>query len=331
MEQPKRTKEQIKADLKAAGYGNQGAWVVGILLIAALVFGIGFYFRYKDIRKGDSYEYVKGTVIKSYTTSTTIGRRTNSDHHIVVRYRPKGSDKDYTASVDDTWNFFGGELRVYYKKDIPEDGYVARKDLLTGQYIPDGKNYDVPVAITGILLLCALYLFIDSVRAKSRAKKGTLKIKKPVPGEPVYADPNLHEMARMANHKRSWAGAWFGFGMLYALFMAMGISWVVISLKNPAKDGSFLIPGIIVLFIAQGCPLTIFLTARRLSARKKNFIKAFMADEITAVYADRKNAAKKLWKYVKRFMESETIGSKYRLEYQRYWVEKYKDYLERFR
>ena len=330
MDQPKRTKEQIKADLAAAGYKNQGAWVVGVLLVAAIIFGIGFYFRYKDIRKADDYEYVKGTVTKTYTTSTKIGRKTNRDRHVVLKFKPKGQDKEYNASVDDSWRFFG-DYRVYYKKNDYNDKYVAIQDWLTREYIPDGKNYDVPVVISGILVLSALYLFIDAIRAKSRAKKGTLKIKKPVPGEPVYADPNLHEMARMANHKRSWTGAWLGFGMLYALFMTMGIAWVVISLKNPDKDGSFLIPGIIVLLIAQGCPLTIFLTARRLSARKKNFIKAFMADDFTAVYTQRKKAAVKLWKYVKHFMEKEPIRTKYTLSYQRYWVEKYRDKLERFR
>jgi len=330
MDQPKRTKEQIKADLEAGGYKNQGAWVVGVLLLAAIVFGIGFYFRYKDIRKADDYEYVKGTVTKTYTTSTKIGRKTNRDRHVVLKFKPKGQDKEYNASVDDSWRFFG-DYRVYYKKNDYNDKYVAIQDWLTREYIPDGKNYDVPVAISGILVLSALYLFIDAIRAKSRAKKGTLRTKKPVPGEPVYADPNYHELVRMTNYKRSWTGAWLGFGMLYALFMTMGIAWVVISLKNPDKDGSFLIPGIIVLLIAQGCPLTIFLTARRLSVRKRNFIKAFMADDYTADYTQRKKAAVTLWKYVKRFMEKEPIRTKYTLTYQRYWVEKYRDKLERFR
>ena len=330
MDQPKRTKEQIKADLAAAGHKNQGAWVVGVLLIAAIVFGIGFYFRYQAIHKGDSYEYVKGTVTKTYNTSTKIGRRRNTDRHVILKFKPKGSDKEYNASVDDSWRFFG-DYRVYYKKNDYNDNYVAIQDWLTREYIPDGKNYDVTVAISGILLLSALYLFIDAVKAKSRAKKGLLKPKRPVKGEPVYEDPNLHELARMSNYKRSWIGAWIGFGMLYVFFMTMGIAWIVISLKDPDKNGSFLIPGIIVTLLAQGCPLTIFLSAMRLSVKKNRFVKAFMEDDFTAVYTQRKKAAVKLWKYVKHFMEREPIRTKYTYEYQRYWVEKFGGYLEKFK
>ena len=330
MDQPKRTKEQIKADLKAGGYKNQGAWVVGVLLVAAIIFGIGFYFRYKDIRKADDYEYVKGTVTKTYTTSTKTGRRRNRDRHVILKFKPKGQDKEYNASVDDSWRFFG-DYRVYYKKNDYNDNYVAIQDWLTGEYIPDGKNYDVTVAISGILLLSALYLFIDAVKAKSRAKKGLLKPKRPVKGEPVYEDPNLHELARMTNYKRSWIGAWIGFGMLYVFFMTMGIAWIVISLKDPDKNGSFLIPGMIVTLLAQGCPLTIFLSAMRLSVKKNRFVKAFMEDDFTAVYTQRKKAAIKLWKYVKHFMEREPIRTKYTYEYQRYWVEKFSGYLEKFK
>ena len=103
------------------------------------------------------------------------------------------------------------------------------------------------------------------------------------------------------------------------------------ALKDPDKNGSFLIPGIIVLMIAQGAPLAIFLTARHLSVRKRSFIKAFMEDDYTAVYTQRKQAAVKLWKIVKHFMQAEPIGTKYKLAYERYWVEKFKGQLEKYR
>ena len=329
MEQQKRTKQQIKADLDAAGYGHQGAWVVGILLIAAIVFGIGFYFRWQAIRKCDSYEYTKGYGRKTYTLKHKTGRKTYSEKHVSIRFKPEGSKKEYTASVDKSYLFFG-EPRVYYMKDDPQDCFIAMPDWLTGQYIPDGKNYDITVAIAGILVLVALYLFIDNIKAKRRAKKGTLKPWKSVKGEP-YDDLYSHEISRIPGYKRSWAGAWFGFGMLYALFMTMGGAWTYLALKEPDKNGSFLIPGIIVLMIAQGAPLAIFLTARHLSVRKRSFIKAFMEDEYTAVYTQRKQAAVKLWKVVKHFMQAEPIGTKYKLAYERYWVEKFKGHLEKYR
>ena len=62
-----------------------------------------------------------------------------------------------------------------------------------------------------------------------------------------------------------------------------------------------------------------------------NFINGFMADDATLVYIDRQKAANVLWKHVKHFMEAETIGSRYKYDYSRLWLEKYEDKLEKFK
>jgi hypothetical protein len=53
-----------------------------------------------------------------------------------------------------------------------------------------------------------------------------------------------------------------------------------------------------------------------------------MADEATAVYARREEAAQLLWKLVKRYMEAEPMWSRFKLEYNRDWLETYEDKLE---
>ena len=57
-------------------------------------------------------------------------------------------------------------------------------------------------------------------------------------------------------------------------------------------------------------------------------ISTFMADEATAVYAKREEAAQLLWKLVKRYMEAEPMWSRFKLEYNRDWLETYEDKLE---
>lgn len=53
-----------------------------------------------------------------------------------------------------------------------------------------------------------------------------------------------------------------------------------------------------------------------------------MADEATVVYARREEAAQLLWKLVKRYMEAEPMWSRFKLEYNRDWLETYEDKLE---
>ena len=65
-----------------------------------------------------------------------------------------------------------------------------------------------------------------------------------------------------------------------------------------------------------------------LKGKKTAFISAFMADEATAVYARREEAAQLLWKLVKRYMEAEPMWSRFKLEYNRDWLETYEDKLE---
>ena len=332
MEQ-KKDRKQIRAELDAAGFENTWAWVLGFLFIALVLVGIGFHIRYKDLSKNEGYSYVDASLIEVDKQNTYMWRkwrRRTTTTYIKVAYKPEGSDKYYEIGKNDVEpRIVNKPYRVFYKEDDPKDAYITMCDWLTGEYLPVEKDYDLPIALAGFATIIALYLFFDEQRARHKIKKGTFKVRKRAKGEPEY-DPNLHQLARMSGYKRSWAGAWFGFGMLYLLFMTMGVSWVTVSLTDP-KSRDFLIPGIIVICIAQGAPMAIFLTARYLTIRKNRFIKAFMEDEITEVYADRKKAARTLWKHVKHYMEAEPPRSKYKLQYERYWVEIYADYLEKYK
>ena len=164
---------------------------------------------------------------------------------------------------------------------------------------------------------------------RKNIRKGKFKLKK---GDGLYPDENLHELARMSNYKRSWTGAWIGLSLLYVFFMFMGIVIIVNSLNS--KDSSMsgaLFAGIFILLLAQGAALAVFLTARFVLGRKRNFIKGFMADDATLVYKDRQRAANVLWKHVKHFMEAENLWSRYKYDYSRLWLEKYEDKLDKFK
>ena len=68
-----------------------------------------------------------------------------------------------------------------------------------------------------------------------------------------------------------------------------------------------------------------------MNIKKKDFIYAFVNDELTACYSQREEAAGELWKQVKYFMEKETLWSKYKLKYSREWLMWYSDQLEKYR
>ena len=174
-----------------------------------------------------------------------------------------------------------------------------------------------------------LFFFAEELTVRKNIRKGKFKLKK---SDGLYPDENLHELARMSNYKRSWTGAWVGMSLLYVLFMIIGIAAISAYLTSTESGNEAALPvGIFFIIMAQGAPFTIVFTASFVLGKKRNFIKGFMADDATRIYIDRQKAANVLWKHVKHFMEAETIGSRYKYDYSRLWLEKYEDKLEKFK
>ena len=115
----------------------------------------------------------------------------------------------------------------------------------------------------------------------------------------------------------------------------MGITLMVMTLREYAGDKGNIIAGTafsgFVMIIGIGFVPLIITSIVKLTRQKTGFINAFMNDPETSAYSERENAAKALWKHVSHYMEKETPWSRYKLEYSRFWLEKYKNRIEKFR
>ena len=331
MGQEKHFTEEQKKLFEKSGAKND--WKVGLFFIFVFlaIIGINIFCRYNDHRKLEEMEFAEGIVTSSSTREEWIGNKRRYVDSITVEYIPEGSDtKLHFYDSDGPYEFIhqGDVIGVYYEKRNPDKAIIAKTDWITKEYVRADINYEAALIVSVFPLGIGIFFFAEELTVRKNIRKGKFKLKK---GDGLYPDENLHELSRMSNYKRSWNGAWIGLLCLYAFFMFMGIAWIVISLtSNKSEDSGFLIGGIIVVILAQGCPLGIFLTMRSIFRKKRNFIKGFMADDATRIYKDREKAAGVLWKHVKHFMEAETAWSRYKYDYSRLWLEKYEDKLEKF-
>ena len=166
------------------GFKNQNLWGVAFILIAFIIVGVNFACRYKDSHKYDDYECTRGTVVSysSYSlprTNTRHGRYRHKEVYLIeVEYYPDGSDRPYIYShSDEDYQFMGSstKIKVYYDEDDPHDCYIARKDPLTGLYLPAETNYYSAFCIALFPLIIGLYLIRDYHKARKLALAGKLK------------------------------------------------------------------------------------------------------------------------------------------------------------
>lgn len=330
------TKEQQDA-LDKQGYKNQDKVGLVFILIALTIVGINMLCRVKDSHKYDDYKYTRGTVVEFITNKTRTHYRRRMryrySYSIAVEYSPSGSNESYIVRDENDWYQFlrrGKTLRVYYDEDDPEDAHIAKKDWLTGLYLPAETNYYIAPYIALLPTIIGLYLIVDYKKAKKRALQNNLKPKKKVKSsvDPDY-DPNLHELARMSNYKRGWVPFWIGAGSFYLFTMVAGIMIIYSVIKDHPDDSvSPIAMAIFFMFLGHCMLAGLIVSVIYLKRKKAAFIKGFMADEATSVYVRREEAAKILWKLVKKYMEKETPWSRFKLEYNRDWLETYGENLE---
>ena len=322
------------------GYKNQRLWAAGFILIALLIVGINMICRYADSHKYDDYEYTKGTVINRVVSKIprtgTRGNRYDYIYAIEVEYYAGDEDERYVFhNSDDDYEFMriGNKVRVYYDEDDPDDCCVMKKDLLTGLYLPAETNYYTALYVAIFPVIIGIYLFADYQKAKKLALQNKLKPKKKVKSskDPDY-DPNLHELARMTGYKRSWLGFQIAGSLFYVLMMFGCVMTIRAVLKDPPDD--MIAPIAVMCFfmlLAHGMLAGVIFSIVYVKRKKTAFIKAFMQDEATAVYGRREEASELLWKLVRKYMEKEPMWSRFKLEYNRDWLETYGEYLERLK
>ena len=78
---------------------------------------------------------------------------------------------NYLEEISERYSFDmfseGDKVPVLYCKDATSKAYVARKDWMTGAYLPVDKYYNVPVIIAAILLGIGFLLYTNSPLLKS--------------------------------------------------------------------------------------------------------------------------------------------------------------------
>ncbi|MBP5775829.1 MAG: hypothetical protein J6W36_09055, partial [Clostridiales bacterium] len=171
MSTPNNTKSEVISEKKI----NVVLGIIHIVIVLIII-GTNLYFRFTDARKGDSFEYVEGVIVKREEKYSYIGRRRTSDTWITVRYTPKEEErKREYIGTDFSYGFLytGTRLRVYYKYDgsNPKDVYLARYDWLVKDYLPADKSYNIPLIVAGILLIIGIYYLADNKKPKKKNGK----------------------------------------------------------------------------------------------------------------------------------------------------------------
>ena len=159
-------------DIEALGNKYNRIIGIGFIVIAVLIICINMACRYAGSRRSRGYEYVEGVVTrweekKSYPHGVT---RPHYDYAIWVEYEPDGARHTYTLiDYSHAYEYVrkGVALRVYYEEDDPDEAYPARKDWLTGKYLPAENDYNIPLIISVPLTVIGIYFFIDDKKRKT--------------------------------------------------------------------------------------------------------------------------------------------------------------------
>ena len=142
----------------------------------------------------------------------------------------------------------------------------------------------------------------------------------------------MADVILFSNKKRGWTIFQVLGTLVGAFFVFMGCMMMAALLKDPNNDVMrvILVSG---FFMVMGLGLWAAVVGSALYLKKKRvqFISAFMADEATGIFSEREEAAYELWLLVKKFTQTEPLWSKYKPVYNRYWLQKYAQSLEKYR
>lgn len=137
-------------------------WIAGIILC------INVLWRVVDAVKSTEYVQVMGTVAMKQTTEEWVragNRSFESPSYIVwIEYPIKGYNSVEEISERYSFDMFskGDEVPVLYRKGATSKAYVAKKDWMTGAYLPINKNYNAPFVIAIFLLIIGFLFYTNS-------------------------------------------------------------------------------------------------------------------------------------------------------------------------
>ena len=142
----------------------------------------------------------------------------------------------------------------------------------------------------------------------------------------------MTHVIHISNKKRGWTIFQVMGTIVGAFFVFMGCMMMAALLKDPANNvvSVIVVSGFIIL-VGLGLWGAVVGSALYLKKKRALFIMAFLEDEATKIYSDREGAAYELWLLVKRSTQTEPLWSKYKPVYNRYWLQKFADMLEKFK
>ena len=142
----------------------------------------------------------------------------------------------------------------------------------------------------------------------------------------------MTHVIHISNKKRGWTIFQVMGTIVGAFFVFMGCMMMAALLKDPANNvvSVIVVSGFIIL-MGLGLWGAVVGSALYLKKKRALFIMAFLEDEATKIYSDREGAAYELCLLVKRSTQTEPLWSKYKPVYDRYWLQKFADMLEKFK
>lgn len=142
----------------------------------------------------------------------------------------------------------------------------------------------------------------------------------------------MTHVIHISNKKRGWTIFQVMGTIVGAFFVFMGCMMMAALLKDPANNvvSVIVVSGFIIL-MGLGLWGAVVGSALYLKKKRALFIMAFLEDEATKIYSDREGAAYELWLLVKKSTQTEPLWSKYKPVYNRYWLQKFADMLEKFK
>lgn len=229
-----------------------GKWM---LRIAGIILCVNVLCRVVDAGKSREYVQVSGTVTKTQTTDELRAGKRLYTYHVWVTYPIQGMDwPQYISEKNSSFDMFstGDHVPVLYRKDNFFEAYIAKKDWMTGAYLPASKSYNIPLVISIVLMVVGFLLYANSPVLDWYIRAGEITIGK----------KRVIEKREVWSYKQK---GWITGGL--AMIVAGGAAFLVFSgcLLNSFNGGDylslsvlfvvsmlFLVPGILIVKWAKG-------------------------------------------------------------------------------
>ena len=141
----------------------------GMMIVAIVILSINLLCRFADAEKSKEHIRVTGTVSKIQESSEWVrtGKRMvqSSEYMVWINFHPAEERLLEQGIVENhVYDFFskGDTVDVLYPQGAVYKAYTAKKDWLTGAYLPMSKDYNMPLIIA-VILFVAGFLFYKNI------------------------------------------------------------------------------------------------------------------------------------------------------------------------